>query len=117
MLVAGVIALIGGFVLLPLSWTLAPLLLATALLAAGFGLASPTLHALISRRADDHAQGAALGVAQSASSLARILAPALAGVVFAAWGREWPYFISAMVLAVAGIGALRLARARAADPG
>lgn len=116
-LVAGVVGLIGGFVLLPLSWTLAPLLLATALLAAGFGMASPALHALISRRADARSQGAALGVAQSASSLARILAPALAGVVFTAWGREWPYFIGAMFLAVAGIGALRLMRDRAANPG
>ena len=46
-----------------------------------------------------------------------LLAPALAGVVFTAWGREWPYFIGAMFLAVAGIGALRLMRDRAANPG
>ncbi len=107
LLKAGVLFLIGGFVALPLSSGTGVLLLAMTLLAAGFGLASPTLHSLISRRAITDAQGATLGVAQSANSLARIIGPVLAGAAFSAIGRDWPYFLGAVVLAVVAVGLAR----------
>ncbi|MDP6351474.1 MAG: MFS transporter [Alphaproteobacteria bacterium] len=113
-MLAGVGALIGGFMLLPAATGLAHLLVAMALLAGGFGLANPALHALISRRADAEGQGATLGIAQSGASLARIVGPVCAGAVFAAWGRHWPYVIGALLLAIAATGAWRLVRARLA---
>jgi len=107
----GVIILIGGFALLPLSGGAGVLLVAMTLFAAGFGLTSPSLHSLISRHAASDAQGATLGVAQSASSLARIIGPIFAGIAFSAIGRDWPYFLGALVLVGVAIGLARRARA------
>ncbi len=111
LLQVGVIVLIGGFVLLPLSSGPGVLLVAMTLFAAGFGLTSPSLHSLISRRAPADAQGATLGIAQSASSLARIIGPIFAGIAFSAIGRDWPYFLGALVLVGVAIGLARRARA------
>jgi MFS transporter, DHA1 family, tetracycline resistance protein len=110
LLVAGSLAFVVGLAGLPLAGSLPLVLLATALLALGMGLASPSANSLISRRAGAGEQGSILGVAQSASSLARIVGPALAGAAFAQWGRDAPYYLSAvvMLLVVAlAIGVLR----------
>ena len=54
------------------------------LIAVGFGLANPSLSALISRNAPDEHQGAAMGASQSAQSMCRILGPISAGAAFGA---------------------------------
>ena len=61
-----------------------------ALIAVGFGLASPSLTALISRNASDEHQGAAMGASQSVQSLCRILGPITAGAAFSGFGRDAP---------------------------
>ena len=102
-LFTGVIALVIGFLLLPVMQTPAAAAGAMVLLAAGFGLANPSLQSLVSRSAPATGQGAALGVAQSAASLGRILGPMQAGALFNFGGRALPYFVSAAILiAVAG---------------
>ena len=50
-------------------------MLALAIIVSGFAFITPSLNALISRRSDPARQGSILGVAQSISSLARILGP------------------------------------------
>ena len=107
----GIWALIMGFVLMPLSSNLSLLLLATALLAGGFGFCNPALNSLISRRASASGQGAALGVAQSGASLARIMGPTFAGVIFGIWGRHAPYLVGAIILLFAVWVAWQLVRA------
>ena len=107
----GVWALIMGFVLMPLSSNLSLLLVATALLAGGFGFCNPALNSLISRRASASGQGAALGVAQSGASLARIMGPTFAGVIFGIWGRHAPYLVGAIILLFAVWVAWQLVRA------
>ena len=97
-IILGLCGLVAGFALMPVASGMSLLLVATALLAGGFGLCNPALNSLISRRAPTDSQGAALGVAQSGASLARILGPAFAGAVFSLLGRHAPYIIGALLL-------------------
>ena len=97
-IILGLCGLVAGFALMPVASGMSLLLVATALLAGGFGLCNPALNSLISRRAPTDSQGAALGVAQSGASLARILGPAFAGAVFSSLGRHAPYIIGALLL-------------------
>ena len=58
------------------------LLFAVGLLAVGSGLTRPPLFGLLSNLTPAHEQGATLGVAQSAGSLARIVGPVFASAMF-----------------------------------
>ena len=108
--VLGLCGLVSGFAAMPLAQNMTVLLVATALLAGGFGLCNPALNSLISRRASSESQGAVLGMAQSCASLARILGPAFAGMVFGTWGRHAPYLIGAALLLIAIAIAWRMVR-------
>jgi MFS family permease len=78
-----------------------------ALIAVGFGLASPALMALISKNAPDEHQGAAMGASQSAQSLCRILGPISAGIAFGVFGRDAPYLVGSIILFIAFVIAIR----------
>ena len=41
-----------------------------------------------------------MGVARSATTMARVLGPAWAGMLFAVLGMDWPYFGGAIVMAL-----------------
>lgn len=74
----GALAEVGGFAWLASSLSdpsPAALLGALAVIVTGFAFITPSLNALISRRSDPTRQGGILGLAQSVSSLARILGP------------------------------------------
>lgn len=74
----GATAEVGGFAWLASSLASpspAELLGALAIVVTGFAFITPSLNALISRRSDPTRQGGVLGLAQSVSSLARILGP------------------------------------------
>ncbi|ADB14937.1 major facilitator superfamily MFS_1 [Pirellula staleyi DSM 6068] len=58
------------------------LLIAMAVEVSGFALVNPSLQSLISRRSDPAVQGGILGLAQSTSSLARILGPVFGNYLF-----------------------------------
>lgn len=83
------LAIAGGLVLaaslfwLPLTASLAGLLWASAGVAVGNSLLTPTLTGLASRSVDQNWQGRALGLFQSAGSLARWVGPAIAGILLA----------------------------------
>jgi predicted MFS family arabinose efflux permease len=64
-------------------------------LACGLGLSQPSVASLISRAAAADMQGGALGVSQSAASLARVLGPAIGGALFQQVAPAAPYFIAA----------------------
>lgn len=78
------------------------LLLALALLSIGYGFASPTIASMISKRTERELEGEALGINQSASSMARILGP-LAGGLLYALGSAAPYVGGAIVALMAFI--------------
>jgi len=91
---------------LPLLTSWPGLLLALAMLSIGSSLARPPVFGLLSKftRADE--QGATLGLAQSAGSMARIAGPIFAGSLYQAHPVV-PYLICAVLAVFTGIGAWR----------
>jgi MFS family permease len=83
----GAVVQAAGFALLgragETGW-LAGLFTGLATVVAGFAFVTPSLNSLISRRSDPAQQGGILGVAQSVSSLARILGPLAGNLLFGA---------------------------------
>lgn len=110
LLLAGLAAICVGLIVTPLAYTLPALLGGTAFMALGMGLTQPSISSLLSRAAGQERQGETMGVAQSAGSFARIVGPALAGVLFGAFGRQAPFWSGALILAVAVLLAWRLER-------
>jgi DHA1 family tetracycline resistance protein-like MFS transporter len=89
---------------LPLTANLIALLLILALFAAGSGINRPPTFGLISVRTPPHEQGVTLGVAQSVASLARIVGPVFANVLYASHPAT-PYLVCAGIAFVAGVAA------------
>jgi multidrug resistance protein len=79
-------------------WLLVPSL---ALLVVGQGLATPTLSTLVAGRAHDARRGGALGFQQSAGALARIVGPAMGGILFEHVGVAAPYVVGAAMVGLA----------------
>jgi MFS transporter, DHA1 family, tetracycline resistance protein len=91
---------------LPWIWLLAAL----ALLSIGTSLTRPPLFGMLSNLTPAQEQGATIGVAQGAGSLARILGPLFATGLLAPWP-PLPYLIcAAVLLATTGMVAQRLGR-------
>lgn len=78
------------------------LMLSFFVVIAGFGFLQPSLFGLISQRADARHQGATLGVAQSASAMARILGALFSVVLLKRAGVSAPYVISGLL----GLGSM-----------
>jgi DHA1 family tetracycline resistance protein-like MFS transporter len=110
-----VLAMTLGIGMIPWCDTVWLVYLSGALIAFGLGLGNPLLNALISKGTPDEVQGAVLGASQSAQSLCRILGPITAGTLFAAFGRDMPYYLGGVILVVATCAALRIAGTRAGD--
>ena len=89
---------------LPLMASLAGLLVVLAVFAAGSGINRPPTFGLISMRSPADEQGVTLGVAQSIASLARIVGPVFANVLYASH-RAAPYLVCAGIALVAGLAA------------
>jgi MFS family permease len=74
-------------------------------LAMGIGLAIPTLTSLISRRVSEREQGKVMGGLQAILSLVLILGPVVAGLAFDHFGVTAPYWIGAVLAALALLAA------------
>jgi MFS family permease len=101
LLVAGAVLQALSLASLPFATGIPGLLLATAPLALGSGLTSPSLSSLLSKfsRAED--QGGTLGIGQSASALGRIVGPLSGTTSFSLWHAA-PYLGGAALM---GLGA------------
>jgi MFS family permease len=90
----------------------ATLLVLLAMVAIGYGFASPSVASLISKRTERRLQGEVLGINQSALSLARIFGPLAAGFAYQGFGPAAAYVGAGIV----ALGALLMTRnaARAA---
>jgi DHA1 family tetracycline resistance protein-like MFS transporter len=111
---AGTLILTASLLLMPVSSTLAILLIASTGFAIGNSLVTPTLNAMASRSVNASWQGRVLGVMQSAASLARIIGPVLGGVLLTqqdksspAYGRA-PFWTGAAIMFIAFILAMTL---------
>jgi MFS transporter, DHA1 family, tetracycline resistance protein len=91
-----------GLLMLPFVTSLTGILIALTVFAAGSGInRTPTL-GLLSILTPPNEQGAMQGVAQSAGSLARILAPIFAAPVYLAWHAA-PYVTCSAIAVLAGL--------------
>jgi MFS family permease len=91
------------------------LFLALASVVSGFAFLTPSINSLLSRRSDPAWQGAILGLGQSVSALARILAPVLGMQLFHR-GQSLPFWVGGALMAAAG-GLVLIAARRGADYG
>jgi len=94
----------------PLGWLIALAPLAVL----GFGMITPSLNSLLSRRTAADMQGGVMGVNQSLQSLSRIVGP-LIGLPLFGLMRPLPFWVGAGMMGVCFLMALALARRGVAD--
>jgi len=104
---AGAVLMAIGLALFPGATRTGQLYLAIAILSAGSAASNPSIIAAISRQAGPHFQGSALGFAQTAANLGRIVGPVFAGALHGSYGRAAP-FLAGAGAALCGAVATRL---------
>ena len=107
LLIAGIALTALALAMLPLAASWSGIYACAFGLACGHGLSQPSVASLISRSAPPDTQGGALGVSQSAASLARVLGPAMGGALFQQVAPGAPYIVGAG-LSLAAIVCARL---------
>ena len=98
LVVGGAAALAIGMLAIPFAASLPLLAPAMLIVALGFSLMTPSLNSLISLKVDAAVQGGTMGVARSATTLARVLGPGWAGILFEYLGKDWPFFSGAVIM-------------------
>jgi len=111
----GVLCFVAGLCVTALGGNLAVTLAGLALCGMGAGAFAPSASALASKQATTHDRGAVMGTYQASTSLARIIGPLLAGLVFASLGRDAPFLIGAGVTLPAAWLLRRVPSVRAAS--
>ncbi len=106
LLIAGLVMLAIGFALLPLSSTLAFMLVALGILSAGNGAVTPTTSALLSLTSPGETQGKVLGLAQGVAGLGRIIGPLFAGSIYTLVGPGAPFVVGSVLTILAMLIAL-----------
>lgn len=114
---AGSLLLAVGMLLIAFSTSLWLLLVAMAAVAAGFSMVTPALNSLLSLQVDAGAQGGMMGLARSATTMARILGPGFAGLVFDLLGKDWPFYAGAVVMLAVMLMAVRPVAPAATEAG
>jgi DHA1 family tetracycline resistance protein-like MFS transporter len=82
LLCSGLLLMALSFPLIPYPATLGLLLVPLAITAIGRAIAQPPMPSLVSMRADANNRGGVMGAFQSAASLARVIGPLLAGLLY-----------------------------------
>ena len=77
-------------------------------MAAGSGMAMPSLNSLVSRYTPADRQGLSLGVFRSLGSLSRSIGPIIGGVLYCKFVSTIPYWVGASFLIVPFLMALKL---------
>jgi DHA1 family tetracycline resistance protein-like MFS transporter len=103
-----------GMLLIAFSTSLWMLLVAMAAVAAGFSMVTPALNSLLSLQTGAGAQGGMMGLARSATTMARVLGPLFAGVLFDLLGKDWPFYVGALIMVAVMLMAMRSPAAVAA---
>jgi MFS family permease len=116
LVMGGVAVLALGFAGVPLAPTVAVLLVALLLAAVGRAVAQPALLSLASQAARPEERGAVMGAFQSSASLARVVGPALGGVLYGL-ALPYPFWLASALLAGVLLGARTLPRGAAGGDG
>lgn len=101
LILVGTIAMAIALVLMAQAAEVPLLVVGIALLALGNGIANPSLSSLASKGALPERQGATMGVYQSAGSLARVVGPPMAGMLYDGFGIARPFMVAAGLMAFA----------------
>lgn len=101
LVLVGILTLALGILGIPFAPGVPGLIVVLAVVAVGFSIVNPALNALVSRQAGDTEQGTVMGVARSVTILARVVGPAGAGILFSAFGKDWPFIAGAAVMLLA----------------
>jgi MFS transporter, DHA1 family, tetracycline resistance protein len=111
LILAGALALTIGLALIPFVVTVPQLVGAMTLAALGFSIITPALNTAISVRGEADVQGGLMGVTRSASTLSRMIGPAIGGATFGFIGIHTPYISGAIIMvAVAFLAYSKLLR-------
>lgn len=100
-IVMGTFTMIFGLGLMPYAPSIALYCGILALLSFGTGINNPSITGLLSRSSHVDEQGGIMGIAQSMSSLGRIIGPIWGGYCFDALGFRWPFISAAVLMSVA----------------
>ncbi len=113
----GFLALGIGLAIIPFSNNLPLLLAAMIIVAYGFSISTPALNSLLSLKVPADQQGGVLGIGRSASTLSRVFGPIGAGYLFAFLGRDWPFYIGALLMLAVLLLSLKLVKQTVSDTG
>ena len=111
----GAVSLSAGVLLMPLSTHPALLYLAAFLMILGTSGCTASLSSLLSQYANPTSRGGVLGLGQAFAGSGRIVGPALAGVVFAWIGINWPFFFGAFAMVIMALASRLIAVKRSSD--
>ena len=104
----GVFCTLPGFIIIGNAGSSGVLYGGLFLMAAGSGMAMPSLNSLVSRYTPADRQGLSLGVFRSLGSLSRAIGPIIGGVLYWKFGSTIPYWVGAAFLVLPFIMALGL---------
>ena len=114
---SGALLLAAGLLLYPIPQSLWPLAAVIPLVPIGTALLFPSTTSLMSRYSDPREVGTTMGVAQTFSGLARVVAPLVATTIFQRLGHDWPFYVAGGIVTLAGALTLQIPReARLATP-
>lgn len=100
LITSGAALLAIGMLAIPMAGTPALLWPAMLIVAVGFSLMTPSLNSMVSLAVDPGVQGGTMGVSRSATTLARVLGPGFAGLLFEMLGKDWPFFAGAVIMCI-----------------
>lgn len=115
MVTLGAVSLGAGVLWLPLAGSYGELYAGAFLMILGVSATGAALSSLLSQYTDATNRGRVLGLGQTFAGSGRIAGPALAGVVFAALGMNWPFFFGAMAMVLMAAASCWIGVKRAAD--
>lgn len=101
MAIAGVAVYAAGLALLAIAGSSAVMIGGLALMAVGLGLFNPAFQTLTSDQTSDGDRGMIMGLTQGASSLGRVIGPAVSGTIYQAMGHRSPFGIGAAFMLLA----------------
>lgn len=99
--IAGVACHTTGLALLAIAHSSAMMIGGLAAMAVGLGLFNPAFQTLTSDQTNDGDRGIVMGLTQGASSLGRVIGPAVSGTIYQSLGRHAPFGIGAATMVLA----------------
>lgn len=108
--VAGAAFQAAGLGLLAMAGTSTAMIIGLAVMAVGLGLFNPAYQTLTSEQTNDTDRGLVMGLTQGASSLGRVIGPAVSGFIYAGISQRAPFAIGSAIMVAAIVVAMIAAK-------